>query len=134
MPAVIPLEAPLEPPNSVSAGKGQLDQFERDLVMHFQDLAGAVGLPRSFGEIYGLLYASTRPLSFTEIQEKLELSKGTVSQSLRALREIGAVRRDTDSHERRDNFVAETELRNLIGAFLNGCIVPRLEHGGKQIA
>lgn len=58
----------------------------------FSDLVGLLGLPKSLGEIYGFIFASAEPPTFAEIEHKLGLSKGSVSQGLRALRELGAIR------------------------------------------
>ncbi len=64
--------------------------FEDEIVRYFATLAGTFGLPRSHGEIYGLLFGSTQPLSFTDIVARLDLSKAAVSLGLPALRDIGA--------------------------------------------
>ena len=108
---------------------GRLTAFEADVVALFVDLAGALSLPKSYGEIYGLLYASARPLSFAEIQGALELSKGSVSQGLRTLRNIGAIRPAEGPDWRREHFVAETELRQLVRGFLSDSIENRLRQG-----
>ncbi len=50
-----------------------------------------LGLPKSYGEVYGLLYASANPLSFAEIHQRISLSKGSVSGGLKALKEFGAI-------------------------------------------
>jgi len=64
----------------------------------FFDEAGRLfGLPPSVGRIYGLLYGSPKPLSFTDIVEQLEISKGSASQGLQFLRSLGAVRLSPDS-------------------------------------
>ena len=49
-------------------------------------------MPRSVGQIYGLLYASPEPLSFSDIVERLEISKGSASQGLQLLRALGAIK------------------------------------------
>ncbi len=110
-----------------------LSDLERDLVAVFVDLVGVFGLPRSYGEIYGLLFASPRPLSFTDIQARLDLSKGSISQGLHALRDIGAIRPAPGSDPRREHFVPETELRQLLTGFLQGTIQPALKQGGARI-
>jgi DNA-binding transcriptional regulator GbsR (MarR family) len=100
----------------------------------FVDIADTLGFPRSYGEIYGLLYISACPLSFTDIQGRLQLSSGSVSQGLRALRDIGAIRLQPDKGGRRDHFVAETELRALAAVFLREIIQPQLKKGAIKIA
>ena len=74
---------------SASSGNGTagVAELENEIVEHFADLAAMLAQPRSYGQIYGLLFASTQPLSFTDIVERLDLSKGSVSQGLKALRE-----------------------------------------------
>jgi hypothetical protein len=49
------------------------------------------GVPKSVGQIYGLLYASPEPLSFSDIVERLDISKGSASQGLQLLRSLGAI-------------------------------------------
>lgn len=77
---------PLERKGNVS------ESFERECVDFFADVVGVLGVPRSMGQIYGLLFASPRPLSFTDITEKLDISRGSASQGLKALRDLGAIR------------------------------------------
>ena len=76
--------------NSVD-GSGELTSFESEIVAVFADLVVLLGLPKSMGEIYGFVFASAEPPTFADIEQKLGLSKGSVSQGLRALRELGAV-------------------------------------------
>lgn len=97
--AISPLPSGSTPPSAISPlpsavcrPASLLSAFEHEVVEVFVGLAKVLGLPKSYGEIYGLLFASAQPLSFADIQEKLDLSKGSVSQGLRALRDLGAVR------------------------------------------
>ncbi len=108
-------------------------ELENEIVDHFADLAAMLAQPRSYGQIYGLLFASTRPLSFTDIVERLDLSKGSVSQGLKALREVGAIRPAEGPDWRREHFVAETELRKLISGFLKESIQPQLKRGASRV-
>ncbi len=123
------------PVASASSGNGAagVAELEDELVEHFADLAAMLAQPRSYGQIYGLLFASTRPLSFTDIVERLDLSKGSVSQGLRALREVGAIRPAEGLDWRREHFVAETELRMLISGFLKESIQPQLNRGASRV-
>src|SRR4051812_20709987 len=105
----------------------ELQAIEDELIAHFADLAGAFGFPRSYGQIYGLLYASARPLSFTDIQERLKLSKGSVSQGLKTLRDAKAIRPAEGADWRREHFAPETELRQLLAGFMADAVLPRVE-------
>lgn len=128
---VMPVE--LQPASSLSATRAQ-KAFQAECVELFAGLAQVLGLPRSVGQIYGLLFGSARPLSFTDIVEQLEISKGSASQGLRALRDVGAIIPAAAADERREHFVPETELRKLIAGFLHGSIKPHLQSGTKRLA
>ena len=65
--------------------------FEQECVLFFQEIVQLFGVPKSVGQIYGLLYASPEPLGFSEIMARLEISKGSVSQGIQLLRLLGAI-------------------------------------------
>lgn len=65
--------------------------FEIECSDFFAEAMQVFGVPKSVGQIYGLLYASPRPLSFSGIVERLEISKGSASQGLQFLRSLGAI-------------------------------------------
>jgi hypothetical protein len=67
-------------------------QFEEEMVSFFVDAAELLGVPKSVAAIYGIIFASPSPLSFSEISSRLDFSNGSISQGLKALREIGAIR------------------------------------------
>jgi DNA-binding transcriptional regulator GbsR (MarR family) len=85
------------------------------------------------GEIYGLIFASAEPPGFADIERKLRLSKGTVSQGLRSLRELGAIQGAGGEGERRERWVATMELRKLIGTILRDRLVPYLERQDQRL-
>ena len=103
-----------------------ISEVEREVIAHFVDISRALGQPRSFAEIYGLLFISTRPLAMDDLCERLEISKGSVSQGLKFLREIGAVNEVQIEEDRRTHYQAVAELRQLAGRFLRDQIGPRL--------
>lgn len=92
--------------------------FETGVVDFFVEAAGVMSVPKSVAAIYGLLFASPRPLSFAEIEARLDLSKGSVSQGLRALREVGAIKEVSSAADRAELFTPDTEMRKLIAHFL----------------
>ena len=65
--------------------------FEAECVAFFSDVVQVFGVPKSVGQIYGLLFASTEALCFSDIVERLDISKGSASQGLQLLRSLGAV-------------------------------------------
>jgi DNA-binding transcriptional regulator GbsR (MarR family) len=109
--------------------KADLDSFQRECINLFVHAAQILSIPRSVGEIFGLLYSSRDPLAMDDVIEKLSMSKGSASQGLRWLRDMGAVRTTYVAGDRRDFFVAETELRKLAFGFLRESIEPHLDRG-----
>jgi len=111
----------------------ELTELEHGVIDIFVRLADILGVPKSVGEIYGLLFASARPLAFQEISDRLEMSKGSASQGLRVLRNVGAIKLTYVAGDRRDHFVPETELRALLTGFLKEKVQPHLETGAVRI-
>ncbi len=107
--------------------------LEREIVALFVRVADLLGLPRSVGELYGALFISPRPLHMDAVRARLDLSKGATSQGLRLLRQFGAVRVVAQPGDRRDHYVAETELRHLAGGFLREQVQPHLRSGAERV-
>jgi DNA-binding transcriptional regulator GbsR (MarR family) len=119
--------------DSEAAKSQSLNEFEQGVIDIFVRLADMLSVPRSIAEIYGLLFASARPLSFQDIVDRLGISKGSASQGLRVLRATGAAKLVYVPADRRDYFVPETELRALLSGFLREKIQPHLEGGAVRV-
>lgn len=91
-------------------------------------------MPRSVGEIYGLLYFSEKPLSMHKISSRLEISIGSASQGLRTLKSLKAVRSTYVAGDRRDHYLAETEFRRLFSTFIKDEIMPHLDSATDRIS
>lgn len=115
------------------ASSSTLSALETGVIDLFVNGVRVLGLPKSIGEIYGLLYISPEPLSFDEILSRLQISKGSTSQGLKILRSLGAVRVVYVAGTRRDYFVAETELKKLVGGFIREELSPHLESGTERL-
>ena len=110
-----------------------LTPFQRESIDLFVGAFAVLSLPRSLGEIYGLIYSSEEPLAFDDLVNRLELSKGSVSEGLRLLRSLGAVNLVPVDGSRKDHFTAETSLRKLAGGYLRDRIEPYLSGGEARI-
>jgi DNA-binding transcriptional regulator GbsR (MarR family) len=110
-----------------------LAEMEKTVIELFVRLAQVIGLQRSVGEIYGLLYASEHPLTMDELTWRLRISKGSASQGLKLLRSFGAVRTEYIHGDRRDHYVAEVEVRHLLGGFLRERMQPHLAWGETRL-
>ena len=101
--------------------------YEDGLVAVFADLAELFGNPRSYGQIYGLLFSREEPLTMEEIANRLDISQGSISQGLRQLEAFGAVVKERNNGSRQARYTAKLEMKLLISGFLKERVIPRLE-------
>jgi DNA-binding transcriptional regulator GbsR (MarR family) len=109
--------------------KSRLGLFQLRSIDLFIHLAATLSLPRSFGEIYGLLMATEGPLSLDDVVALLGISRGSASQGLRWLRDAGAIKSVYIQGIRKEHFTAEMELRRLAAGMLRERVEPHLESG-----
>ena len=101
-----------------ASANARLRPAEIEAIHLFIRCAGMLGQPRSIAEIYGLLFMSEKPLSMDGLIERLNMSKGSASQGLKYLQDLGAVRTVYIAADRRTHYEAVAELRKLGGRFL----------------
>ena len=111
-----------------------LSELEKEVVEVFVRVAGVLSLPRSVGELYGLLFISPRPLCIGDCMKKLKISKGSTSQGLKILRSFGAIKTVYVPGDRKDFFEAEAQLRKVVSGFVNEQVRPHLESGKARMA
>lgn len=111
-----------------------ITQLENQVVEYFADGVKVLGLPKSVGEIYGLLFISKKPLALNELVERLDISKGTGSQGLKMLRTLGAVS-EVNSYEGRKKvcYQANVELKELVSGFIRQEIRPHLNNAKDKV-
>ena len=127
--AGLDMNGQVEPPRP----EARLTPVEVEVIQLFVQFSRAVGQPRSIAEIYGLLFVSPEPLTLDDLAERLELSKGSASQGLKYLRELGAVRVVAVAEARRVHYEAVAELRNLAGSFLRQQIATHLSDSSSRL-
>ena len=110
-----------------------LTPLEAEVISLFVQLARVIGQPRSFGEIYGLLFISAKPLALDELIARLGISKGSASMGLKFLRNAGAIKMVYVPGDRRVHYEAVAELRKLAGRFLRESILPHLDSGLQRL-
>jgi len=113
-------------PESLSA----LEVESTELFIGFFKL---IGLQKSVGEIYGLLFVSSRALAMDDIMTRLGISLGAASQGLKVLRSVGAVKSVYMPCDRRDRYVADLELSKFATAFIQEELKPRLDRALERI-
>ncbi len=110
-----------------------LNEVERRVITFCCDGVRLVGMPKSIGEIYGLLYISKNSLSLDDLVTRLGISKGSVSQGLKTLRTLGAIRQVEGVDSRRTYFEADVELKQLVGGFIREQVRPHLKSGEEKL-
>lgn len=87
--------------------------LQEDFARLAGELAESLSFNRSIGQIYGLLYLASEPLSLEDIAKRLGMSKGNASINLRALASWGAVRPVWVRGSRRDHYEADRNIKAL---------------------
>lgn len=119
--------------NQVAEDRGILADLEREVIELFIRMADMLNLPRSVGEIYGLLFIAPDPLCLDDCRIRLDISKGSTSQGLKILRSFGAIRTVYIPGDRKDYYVAETSLRKMASGFAREQIRPHVDSGKERI-
>lgn len=83
-------------------------------ILHWGEMGTQWGVNRSVSQIHALLYLSGTPLPADDIVEQLGLARSNVSTGLKELQSYGIVRRVHVEGDRRDHFVAETDLWEML--------------------
>ena len=96
-------------------------------------LCQLIGLPRSTGQIYGLLFLSPRALALDDIAEMLGVSKASASTGTRQLVAWRAIRQIWVQGDRRDHFEVEADIGNLLRKSYTDFVKPRLESSSKRV-
>jgi DNA-binding transcriptional regulator GbsR (MarR family) len=110
-----------------------LTKCRRDMIETGGRLFQLLGLPRSTGQIYGLLYLATNPLSLDDIVQLIGISKASASTGTRQLSAWGAVRQVWVPGNRRDYFEAVTDFGGVIRGTYTEFLKPRLSSSQKRL-
>lgn len=110
------------------------EALEMESVEFFVSFVQVFGLPRSIGQIYGLLFVSARPLPMDEVVTRLGISKGSASQGLALLRSLGAVTSRPVPEDRREHFQADLNVSRIVTHFFENRLRPRLDHGEHRLS
>ncbi len=110
-----------------------MSELEQEVIALFVRMADVLNLPRSVGEIYGVLFVSSDPLCLDDCRIRLNISKGSTSQGLKILRSFGAIRTVYVPGDRKDYYIAETSLRKMASGFASEQIQPHVASGKDRI-
>lgn len=74
------------------------------------------GISRTMAEVHALLFIVGQPLCTDDVMERLAISRGNASMSLRALVDWGIVSREHKRGDRKEYFVAEPDSWSILRA------------------
>jgi DNA-binding transcriptional regulator GbsR (MarR family) len=89
---------------SAGTPEQQLRVVQDLFIRRWGEMGQTWGINRTMAEIHALLYVAAQPLCTDDVMERLNISRGNVSMSLRALCDWGIVRRLHKRGERREFF------------------------------
>lgn len=92
----------------------ELSPAIRRFILHWGDMGGQWGVNRSVAQIHALLLVSDRSLNAEEIAETLGIARSNVSNSIKELLTWNLVRRAPVMGDRRDHFVAEGDMWEMV--------------------
>ena len=83
-------------------------------INHWGEMGTSWGIPRSMAEIHALLFIEGRGMCSDEVMDRLQISRGNVSTTLRQLAEWGIVTRVRQRGDRKDYYEAEQDVWTLL--------------------
>jgi HTH-type transcriptional regulator, glycine betaine synthesis regulator len=112
---------------------GVLSDVQLDIIDICVRASQAVGIPRSIGEIFGLIFTSPKPVNFDDVVRSLGISSGSASHGLRKMCRLGIIRTCYVARDRRDHYTFETSFRNLVLALLEENLLVHVCWADEQI-
>jgi DNA-binding transcriptional regulator GbsR (MarR family) len=91
----------------------ELTDLQRELVSLCEQTVIQLGLSRSLGQIFGVIYCLPMPLAFADVVRYLDISKGSISQGLNLLCELEAIRLVQPAAGGRVLYAPAAELKKL---------------------
>jgi DNA-binding transcriptional regulator GbsR (MarR family) len=83
-------------------------------ILHWGEMGTHWGVNRSVAQVHALLYLSEKPVDAEAMVAALGLARSNVSTALKELQGYGIVRRVHVEGDRRDHFVAEADLWEML--------------------
>lgn len=120
-------DSPEKGVTSEAAERPQLNDNELLMIESWVRLANSWGAPRSVVQIYGFVFVSQQPVTAQDCVDCLKISRSSAGQGLKALKDIGAIKQSFQIGERRETYVIEPDLGNLVRGILEGRLFPAFE-------
>lgn len=104
------MPATLAPAPLASSAQQQLRVSQDLFIRRWGEMGQTWGINRTMAEIHALLYICGLPLCTDDVMDRLNISRGNASMSLRALCDWGIIRRLHKRGERREYFESLTDV------------------------
>jgi DNA-binding transcriptional regulator GbsR (MarR family) len=88
----------------------RLRDVQDTFIRRWGEMGQTWGINRTMAEIHALLYITALPLCTDDVMERLNISRGNASMSLRALCDWGIIRRIHKRGERREYFESLSDV------------------------
>ena len=88
--------------------------LHQEFVLHFGEMGSRWGINRTVGQVYALLFLSSRPRHAEEITESLGISRSNASMALKELNAWGLVRLRHLPGDRRDHWTTPEDLWEIV--------------------
>ncbi|MEO1008968.1 MAG: ArsR family transcriptional regulator [Planctomycetota bacterium] len=93
---------------------GAQDEF----IAAWGQMSSAWGISRTMAEVHALLYITGEALCTDDVMDRLQISRGNASMSLRALLEWGIVSKAHKRGDRKEYFLAEQDIWAMFRAIV----------------
>ncbi|MGH7176021.1 MAG: GbsR/MarR family transcriptional regulator [Tepidisphaeraceae bacterium] len=104
------MESPPKSRNSSLDVQSRLFEIQDNFIRRWGEMGQTWGINRTMAEIHALLYIVAQPLCTDDVMERLNISRGNASMSLRALCDWGIIRRLHRRGERREYFASLSDV------------------------
>ncbi len=118
---------------SLAPSSQRLPKSRFEMVEVTARLCQRLGMPKSTGQIYGLLFLSVDPLSLEEIADALGLSKASASTGTRHLIGWHAIRQVWKPGDRKDYYEVQADLGDVLRANYLGFFKPKLDAASRKL-
>ncbi len=92
----------------------QLQEAKDKFIQSWGALGSSWGINRTMAQIHALLLISPEALSADDIMEELKISRGNANMNIRALIDWGLVYKELKPGERKEFFVAEKDMWEVV--------------------
>lgn len=93
-------------------------EAQDSFVSAWGQMGGAWGISRTMAEVHALLYITGVEMNTDEIMDRLQISRGNASMSIRALLDWGIVSRTHKRGDRKEYFSADQDVWSMFRAIV----------------